>query len=168
MSFFAPELSAQGQTSSTTALPPASVVKQMALQGGPGIVISGSAQFNELPAQAQKFLSEDYSADQPTSITRNFLRQTYHVVLADGTKVTFDKDGLVTNIQAPADMVLPMEVLADILPQKTSIHLAEVGLIGDVSEVKNASGKGTLVMMLHTTPPRMLFDFDGNFVVVYD
>ena len=156
------------QTSSSNILPPASVQKELSLQGGPGIVVSGSARLSELPADARKLLSSDYPDNQPTSITRNFVRNTYHVTLSDGTRITFDKSGKVANIIAPAGLALPMEVLADILPEKTSVHLAEAGIIGDVSEVKNADGHGILVMTLHTTPPRMLFDLDGNFLLFYD
>ncbi len=138
------------------------------IQGGPGIVVSGSALPRQLPQAAQQFLKNDYPADQPSSITRNYIKDTYHVTLAGGTRLTFDAKGQVTDIIAPKDMVIPLEVIADILPQKTSIHLAEAGLIDEISEIQNAAGRGTIVMTLRSTPPRLLFDLNGNFIMFYD
>ena len=154
-------------TSSTSVLPPASVARQLALQGGPGIAGSGSVEADALPPQAQNFLREDYPSTKPSKITRNFVRDTYHVTLADGTRITFSKDGVVTGIIAPGGTALPLEVLADILPQNTSIHLAEAGMIDEITEIQGVPGKGTVVMLLKTVPPTMLFDLDGNFVVTY-
>lgn len=154
-------------STSSNILPPASVAEQLRLEGGPGIVISGSANADQLPPAATQFIKQDYQSAAITNITHNYIKDTYNVTLSNGTHIEFNSSGKVNNIEAADKQTLPLEVLADILPQPTSIHLAESGLINMVNSVKNVSGKGTLVMVLDTPMPRMLFDIDGTFVITY-
>lgn len=158
------------QTSSTTSniIPPAKVAEQMRLQSGPGIVVSTSVTPEHLPEQAYQFLSTDYPKASVTSVNHNIVKQIYDVTLSDGTDITFNEQGSVADITAPKGKTLCLETLADILPQKTSIHLAEAGLIDLVTQVKNITGRGTMVMTLDTGLPTILYDVDGVFVMAYN
>lgn len=53
------------------------------LNGGPGIAISGSQNAENMPAKAWNFLKDNYKDNPVAKCTENFVKQTYHVVLAD-------------------------------------------------------------------------------------
>lgn len=135
------------------------------LMGGPGIAISGTATKSQLPANAQQFLDNNYANDAITSCKQDYVKGTSNVTLADGTKIEFDKNGKVRDITSGQNQPLSEGVLMSVLPEKTLIHLAEVGAINMVSSIKNADGKGTCVMLLDNTPPQMIFDVDGAFII---
>ncbi|MCH5218982.1 MAG: hypothetical protein J1F20_00320 [Muribaculaceae bacterium] len=138
------------------------------LFGGPGIVTSESATVNQLPTQAQDFLQEVYSRVMVTNVNHNVVADTYDVTLGNGVKIKFDAAGKVQDIQAPYPDSLYIPAIEATLPTKAFKHLEQAGLLYEVTGIKNATGKGLRVQLLNATPPEMLFDLDGLFIIVDD
>lgn len=167
MSLWANAQSDTKTSSSNTIMPPANIQAAIKIQGGPGIAISGTSTIKKIPTNAQKIISTDYPNTSITNVSENYIKQTYTVTLNDGTIITINSNGKITNIKAPRNTSLPNQILADILPPATSIHLAEAGLLNSVNEVKHIQDHGTMVMILDTPTPHILYDIDGTFVITY-
>lgn len=133
--------------------------------GNPGIVISGSADKDQLPEKARKFLDAYYSGDPLFTCQENYIKQIYNVKLGDGTKITFDEKGDVVDISEGGNLPIGYKALKAILPSKVYRHLEDNGYLNEVSVVKNAKGKGTCIMLLNSQPPQLIFDVDGVFVI---
>ena len=138
------------------------------LQGGPGIAVKVSATPNMLPSEAQKFLQTIYSRDVIGPVTFNAVKDVYDVEVGNGTKITFDKEGKVKDIQAPQGEALYGRAVAAVLPEKAYKHLEEAGLLEYVTGIKDAQGRGLRVMLLNAMPPEILFDVDGLFIIMDD
>ena len=136
------------------------------LNGGPGIVISGSQTTENMPAAAQEFLKKNYPNDPVIKCHENFVKETYNVDLEDGTSIVFNHDGKVKDINAGDYATIPEATLSDILPAKTVKHLEQSGTAGLVTAIKNAGDKGFGVALLNNVPPQMIFDIDGTFIIV--
>lgn len=135
------------------------------INGGPGIVVSASTQVDQLPADAQQFLREYYGDNPVMKCKINYVKDNSSVTLADGTGITFDKDGKVDDIRTANNTSLPTRVLEAVLPAEAYKHLVATDCQGLVSAVKNAHGRGFHVMLLDTVPPYMIFDMGGVFVI---
>ena len=136
------------------------------LNGGPGIVISGSQTLENMPSKAWNFLKDNYKDTPVEKCTENFVKQTYHVILSDGTNLTFAKDGSVRDLYQANNASIPEKALEAILPAKAVKHLREAGVLDEVSAVRNAGPKGFGVILLNNIPPQMIFDVDGMFILV--
>lgn len=137
------------------------------LRGGPGIVVSASEQPSALPLAVRNFITSNYPDCTVTSVNHNFVREQYTVQLCDGTRMVFNNRNAITQIVAPKGKAIPLAVLAAILPEKTSVHLAQAGLINLVGEVKHIDSAGHQVMLVNTTPERILYNVDGDFLMFY-
>ncbi len=138
------------------------------IQGGPGIATSISATPNELPAAAQHFLQTVYSRVMVGPITHNVIHDTYRVTLGNDVTVTFNRDGRVKDIQAPCPESLYIPAIKAVLPERAYKHLERAGLLDEVTGIIDATGRGMRVLLLNATPPEMLFDLDGLFIIVDD
>lgn len=138
------------------------------LMGGPGIVTSISAEANQLPDAAQKFLQTYYSRVMVVSVKKNLIQDVYNVELGNGVKVTFDNKGKVVDIEAPAGDYLYAPAIKAIVHEKTYKHLEQSGELYQVTGIKDANGKGMRILLLNNMPPEMLFDVDGLFIIVDD
>ena len=136
------------------------------LNGGPGIAISGSQNAENMPSKAWNFLKDNYKDNPVAKCTENFVKQTYHVVLADSTTISFTKDGSVRDLYEGNNASIPEKALEAILPAKTVKHLRDAGVLDEVSAVRNAGKNGFGVVLLNNIPPQMIFDVDGVFVMV--
>lgn len=138
------------------------------LMGGPGIVTSESATGDQLPPAAQDFLRTYYSRVMVGPINRNIIKDQYNVTLGNGVTVTFNQKGRVESINSNSDDPLYAPAIKAVLPEKAYKHLEDAGLLYDVTGIKNAQGHGLRVELLHATPPEILFDIDGLFVILDD
>lgn len=138
------------------------------LMGGPGIVTSESATPQQLPARAQDFLQTYYSRVMVESVNHNIIKEQYNVELGNGVKVTFNNEGKVEDIQSPGTDPLYIPAIKAVLPEKAYKHLEDAGLLYAVTGIKNADGKGLRVQLLNATPPEILFDVDGLFIILDD
>ena len=75
---------------------------------------------NELPAQAQKFINDNFSKVKLTyaKLERDFLERSYEVVLEDGTKLEFTSKGAWKEVDCRFD-----EVPAAIVPEAIKSYL---------------------------------------------
>ena len=145
---------------------PDSVHRTLYLQGGPGIAISGSRTVENMPAPAREFLTKYFGYAQVSACHENFVKETYHVVLSDGTTMTFNHDGKVRDIHMAYNMSIPVAALSAILPEKTVSHLQQAGVLDEVTAIKDAGKNGFGVALLNSIPSEMIFDVDGTFVIV--
>lgn len=135
------------------------------VMGGPGIAISGSGTAEQLPAAAQKFIKTYYGADSLTYCHLDFLKGSSDVRLSDGTQISFDRNGKVTDLVQADNRSINTDALSEILPANVFKHLIEIGDVQNVSQIKNAEGTGTCVMLINTTPSQLIFDYNGNFLI---
>lgn len=135
------------------------------VQGGPGLVVSGSGTVERLPQKAREILNDYYSSDSIKSIKENYIKHNEEVVLSDGTKILFNAGGDVINVYQGQNKAINPEMLGRILPEKTVEHLLQAGVVGEVSAVHNADKTGHCVMLLNNIPPQMIFDVDGVFII---
>lgn len=161
-------VSAQNDNTACTPASTAATAFRDGLFGGPGIVTSESATSDQLPAKAQEFLRNVYSRVMVVTINHNVVADTYNVTLGNGVKITFNNQGSVEDIQAPYPDSLYIPAIEASLPPKAFKHLEQAGLLYEVTGIKNATGKGLRVQLLNATPPEMLFDIDGLFIIVDD
>lgn len=135
--------------------------------GGPGIALSGTGTYDQLPDSARQFLDDCYQGDSIKYCTRNFVKETSDVHLADGTDITFNKAGQVTYIKSGHDESLSPEVLVNVLPEATVVHLMDAGYSPYVREIRNAQDAEHRIFLLNNPMPEMIFDFNGNFLVTW-
>lgn len=138
------------------------------IMGGPGIVISESATQSQLPEGAQKFLQTYYSRVMVGPVKHNVVKDTYNVTLGNGVKVTFNGKGEVDDITSEGTEPLYEPAIKAILPEKAYKHLADAGLLYEVTGIKNARGKGLRIDLLNAMPPSVIFDVDGVFIILDD
>ena len=150
--------------SNNNIVPPVSVQQKIHLQGGPGIVISGSQQKENLPKDARDFLDKFYKDITVELCREDFIKNTYHVMLGDNTDIVFNKDGKVRDIKAGYNSSIPEDELKAILPDRTVKHLEQAGVVDEVSAIKDAGKNGFGVALLNNIPPQMIFDADGVFI----
>lgn len=143
-----------------------SLATQMRLYGGPGLAVSGTQSTENMPTAAKNFLSEYFSTLPVKSCHEDFIKQSYHVVLTDGTNMTFDKTGKVKDIYMSDNQSIPTSALSDILPEKTINHLRQAGVLNQVTSLKDAGKNGFGIALLNNIPPQMIFDVDGTFIFV--
>ena len=151
----------------SSVVPTGAVAEKFAqIAGGPGIVTAGSVDESELPTDAAKFVSANFPGATVTSLIKNFVKDTYNLTLSNGVKLVFDAKGKVDNIVMPDLQTVPAKALADILPAKAVKHLEKSGYINQVYEIKKAQDRGFSVFLLNNTPPQMIFDIDGTFLIL--
>lgn len=154
-----------GKTAQGKGIPTPAEISNIHVQGGPGIVISGSQVKENLPDDARKFLDKFYPGDGLALCREDFIKNTYHVILDGGTDMTFDHKGKVRDIRAAGNLAIPAEELRAILPAKTVRHLDQAGVLDEVTAIKDAGPKGFGVALLNNVPPQMIFDVDGTFII---
>lgn len=135
------------------------------VQGGPGLVLSASADADQLMPAERAFINKYYDGTAIEDCRINFVKNSAEVKLADGTVINFDKNGKVKDIRNTHGSSLPEAVLEEVLNAKTIKHLQQTGALPFVYAVSNVDRRGTIVMLLNDTPPQMIFDVDGNFIV---
>lgn len=143
-----------------------SLATQMRLHGGPGLAVSGTQSIENMPVAAQNFLNKNFGSEPVKTCHEDFIRQSYHVVLVNGTHMTFDKNGKVKDIHMADNQSIPEQALTYILPDKTITHLRQAGVINQVTSLKDAGKNGFGVALLNNIPSQMIFDVDGTFVIV--
>lgn len=130
------------------------------------MAVAGSIIAEQLPDSAQTFLKTYFPEQEIKKAHENFVKRTYEITLSDGVNITFNKEGRVTDISAPSDKPLPPESLMGVLPAPTVQHLLERGVAGQVTWIKHIKGIKSCVILLDNEPPQMIFDAEGNFIIV--
>lgn len=112
-----------------------------ALPSGVGPAMSGSADFDALPRNAQTFIHDLFPETAVAKVENDFADREYEVTMTDGSEVTFNYDGQWLQIEAPDGATLPSSSLTAIMPEDVvlttlgSDTLRNGGVIDYVEEV---------------------------------
>lgn len=139
------------------------------IQGSnPGIVMSGSANYNKYPQSAKNFINKFFKGVPVAKAERFFARHSYEVELANGVDIEFDMKGNVKEIDAPDNTYLAENVVKEVLPAKSYKQLKAKGMAGLVESIDFHRGKVVKVELGIPSPDTFVFDIDGNFLVIED
>lgn len=139
-----------------------------ALNGGPGIVMSGSMDVDNLPMKAKKFLRKHFNADRIVKCEREYAESRYEVDLRSGVDIEFSNDGDVVEIDAPDRASLPREAVKEVVGHKIFTRLEKDGYADSVESVDFSKGRVVEIEVMKASPDTYVFDLDGNFVVFED
>lgn len=109
----------------------------------------------QLPKAAKTFLAHHFKGAKPTlaSEDRELLGRTYEVLLADGSKIEFDRSGRWTDVECKNAQV-PASLVPKPIAQYVQKNFPNVRIVGLQRE-----GKGYSVELSNQTE----LDFDKNF-----
>lgn len=134
----------------------------------PGIAMSGSANYSQLPKKAQAFIEKHFKGVGVRTCEKYFAKGKYEVELVNGIDLEFNTKGELTEIDAPDNTLLPVAVVKDIMPRKAFERLEKDGLTGAVESIKLNRGKVYEVELNITDPDTYVFDLDGVFLAIED
>lgn len=145
----------------------ATVSAQMPVSG-PGIVVSGSSNYSQVPAKAKAFVDKHFKKIAIRSCEKNFIKGTYDVDLDNGVEIVFDKNGCVIEIEAAENSVLPVAVVKDVMHSKAFSHLEKAGMAGKVESIEFNKKKVCSVELQTGNPDTYLYDVNGVFIAIVD
>lgn len=134
----------------------------------PGIVISGSATYAQLPKKAQAFIEKHFKDAGVLKCERYFAKGQYEVELRNGVDLDFNTKGDLIEVDAPDNTVLPITVVKDVMPRKAYDRLEKDGFAGMVESIELNRGKVYEVDLNITGPDTYVFDLDGEFIAIED
>lgn len=134
----------------------------------PGIVISGSATYAQLPKKAQEFIEKHFKDAGVLKCERYFAKGQYEVELRNGVDLEFNTKGDLIEVDAPDNTVLPIAVVKDVMPRKAYDRLEKDGFAGMVESIELNRGKVYEVDLNITGPDTYVFDLDGEFIAIED
>lgn len=139
------------------------------MQGGPGIVVAASQNYNKLPKQAQSFLNRHFKGANVVKCEQYFTKNRYEVELSNGVDVEFDNNGKIVEIDAPDNQCLPAAAVKEVLHKRAYDRLVKDGLANKVESVEfNKRGKACEIEFSIPEPDLYIFDIDGNFIAIAD
>lgn len=137
--------------------------------GGPGIVISGSENYNSLPKDAQNFVKKHFKNLSVVKCEKYFAKGKYEIELSDGIDIEFDSKGKVMEIDAPDGKCLPAVVVKDLIHGKAYKRLEKDGFATMVESIDfDRRGKAVEVEINMPEPDVYVFNIDGNFIALGD
>lgn len=136
--------------------------------GNPGIVMSGSANYSQLPEKAQAFIEKHFKNIGVQTCEKFFAKGKYEVELRNGVDLEFNTKGDLIEIDAPGNTVLPEAVVKDVMPRKAYERLAKDGLTGMVESIELNRGRVYEVELSIQDPDTYVFDIDGVFMAIED
>ena len=134
----------------------------------PGIAISGSQNYNKLPNKAKHFITKHFKNFGVQKCEKYFAKEEYEVELTNGIDIEFNLNGDVTEIDAPNDSFLSVDVVKDILPHKSYTRLEKDGLNSKVEPIEFKKGKVYEVEIDIQDPDTFIFDINGEFIAIED
>ncbi|WP_289763055.1 PepSY-like domain-containing protein [Duncaniella dubosii] len=136
--------------------------------GNPGIAISGSANYAQLPKKAQAFIEKHFKDAGVMKCEKYFAKGKYEVELRNGVDLEFNTKGDLIEVDAPDNTVLPIAVVKDVMPRKAYGRLEKDGLAGMVETIELNRGKVYEVDLNIAGPDTYVFDVDGVFLAIED
>lgn len=136
--------------------------------GGPGIVMSGSADVSKLPDKAKSFINKHFKDVAVRTCERYYAKDKYEVELVNGVDFEFNSKGEIVEIDTPGNTVLAQSVVKDILPHKAYARLENDGMIGNVESIEFKKGKVYEVDLRIQGPDTYLFTPEGVFIAIED
>ncbi|MDE6345078.1 MAG: PepSY-like domain-containing protein [Muribaculaceae bacterium] len=136
--------------------------------GNPGIVISGSQDYDGMPEKAKHFISKHFSGVGISKCEKYFAKGKYEVELANGVDMEFNTKGELTEIDAPDNAFLAPSIVKELLHRSAYSHLEKDGLDSKVESIEFNRGKAVEVELGIPDPDTYVFDIDGNFIAIRD
>lgn len=137
-------------------------------QGGPGLVVQGSQTVEKLPSKAKSFINKHFKDVAVTKCQEYFAKGKYEVELRNGVDLEFDRNGKITEIDAPGNTTLASSVVKDILPSNAWKRLEKQGLTSSVESIEFKRGKVYEVELNIPSPDTYVFDINGTFLAIED
>lgn len=132
----------------------------------PGIAIAGSQDYTQLPEKAKAFIEKHFKGVDVKTCEKYFAKDKYEIELANGVDLEFNSQGVLTEVDAPDDAVLPVAVVKEIMPGKAFDRLDKDGLSGMVESIELNRGKVYEVELNIPDPDTYVFDLDGVFIAI--
>ncbi len=136
--------------------------------GNPGIVMSGSQNYESIPAEAKRFIDRHFKDVGISKCEQYFAKGKYEVELSNGVDIEFNTKGDVTEIDAPDNAFLAPSVVKDLLHRSACSHLEKDGLEAKVESIEFKKGRAVEVEVSIPDPDTFIFDIDGNFIAIQD
>lgn len=139
------------------------------INGGPGIVMAGSQNYNNLPKEARTFIEKHFKGENVVKCEEFFAKRKYEVELSNGVDIDFDMKGKVKEIDAPDNMCLPVSVVKALIHGNAFKRLEKDGLSTRVESVEfNKRNKIVEIEFSIPSPDTYIFDINGNFIAISD
>ena len=143
--------------------------KRVQINGGPGIVVAGSQNYDSLPKAARQFIEKHFKGVGVTKCEQYFAKNKYEVELANGIDIEFDNNGKVMEIDAPDNTCLSPVVVKDVIHGNAYRRLEKDGLTARVESVEfDKRGRAVEVEISMPEPNTYVFDINGNFIAISD
>ncbi len=136
--------------------------------GEPGIVLSASSNYAQLPSKAKSFIEKHFKNIGVRVCERYFAKGKFEVELNNGVDVEFDSKGVVTEIEASGKSTLPVSVVKDVMHPKAFSRLESNGLADKVESIEFTRNKVCSVELQIPDPDTYLFDINGVFIAIED
>lgn len=130
--------------------------------GMPGIVVSGSCQYQQIPEDAKKFIRHNFKNNAVMSCSQDFNPQEYEVKLDDGTEIEFDAKGKWIEVEAGKSNYLPVKLVKHLLPHRAYDKLERLGVLPFVNDISYSDTGGYKVDLNHESLGDYIFDKDGR------
>lgn len=136
--------------------------------GNPGIVMSGSQNYDKIPRKAKHFIDKHFKGVAVSKCEQYFAKGKYEVELANGVDIEFNTNGDVIEVDAPDNTYLAQAVVKDLLHRSAYSRLEKDGLASKVESVELKKGKAVEVEIDIPDPDTYIFDINGNFIAIED
>lgn len=134
----------------------------------PGILLSGSCDVSALPEAATAFLTKHFKGVAVKKCTHEFAEAIYKVKLVNGVEIEFGNDGKVVEIESAKRQCLSEALVKEVVPAKTYKYLKDNKVADDVESIEYSRGRVVEIDLAIKGPDTMIFDIDGNFLVITD
>ena len=108
--------------------------QRMEMMQGVGPAVSGSENYSQLPADAQKFLSTNYGASAVVRVQKEFSNGDFDVKLDNGVEIDFSAKGAVKEIDGNRK-ALDVKVVKNILPANVMRAIASTTSGNDIEKI---------------------------------
>lgn len=136
--------------------------------GNPGIAISGSQNYSQLPEKSRMFIEKYFKSLNVKSCKKYFAKDTYEVELSNGIDIDFNANGDVVEMDAPDNFVFPVDAVKDVIPEKAYNRLVKDGYNTMVESIDFKDGRVYEIELNVSGPDTYLFDVDGKFLTIDD
>lgn len=147
---------------------PAAAQAPAQYDSNPGIVMSGSQNYNKIPQKAKHFIDKHFKGVAVSKCEQYFAKGKYEVELANGVDIEFNTKGDVIEVDAPDNTFLATAVVKDLLHHSAYSRLEKDGLASKVESIEFKKGKAVEVEIGIPDPDTYIFDINGNFIAIED
>lgn len=132
--------------------------------GNPGIVVSGSCEYSQIPEEVRNFIHKHFKNNAVAACKRDYNPMEYEVRLDDGTQIEFDEKGRWTEIEAGRAGYIPAKLVKHLLPGNAYRKIEGLGVMPFVDEVHKLANGGYEVDLNQDNLGDFKFDKHGRLV----